>query len=451
MNTAVSKIKRITNFNNDKILIIVVACFGIIAGFMLTNGNWLYLGILLVPLMLYWCVVKPFIFPFGLYALLIPFDSILSIVKGAEGGATLTKFLGLLTILVLFINGIYYKKLYRPRVEALCWMLFVMYGILSFLWAIESDAVLSRIPTAAGLLLLYLIISSYKIKNSEFSQLKLLILAGGFLASVFSIHSYGMMDTAGRTTLEVGGRMADINSFAFSLLVPVSICIENIMSQPKKITKFFLCIMLCVMIFGIIITGSRGNMLGVAVIFFIYIINLKKRIAFGASIVVVSMILLLFLPEWIFERWGTTLESGGSGRFTIWHIGFEVLKKYWAFGAGLNNFPTAYGQFAYIDTGKGWYRAAHNTYLGLLCEFGIIGFSLMIMALAKHYNALKLKYTHYRVDTIMLKSCFWAVLVSIFFSDAIWNKPFWLLFILIMMHKNVNSAEKFYDTFVAGV
>ena len=135
------------------------------------------------------------------------------------------------------------------------------------------------------------------------------------------------------------------------------------------------------------------------------------------------------------------LDSGGAGRSTIWYVGLKALEKYWAFGAGLSNFPIAYGEVAFLDTSKGWYRGAHNIYIELLVEFGIAGFSLMILAIMKHYQIMRSRFVRYNSNSIMLKASFWAIMGSSFFLGTFWSKSFWLLWMLIIMNKNVVDKE----------
>jgi len=153
----------------------------------IVEAKWLYLGALLAPLFIYLSVEKPFIFPFGLYVFLLPFDSILSV---TGSGATLTKFLGVLTILVLFLKSLYEKKLRLPNKASIYWILFIVYGLLSIFWALEPARVSSKFSTVMGLLVLYLIVSSYKINEGEFNICKWCILLGGFTAAIFSIYNY---------------------------------------------------------------------------------------------------------------------------------------------------------------------------------------------------------------------------------------------------------------------
>ncbi len=430
------------NFNNKVIWLMIVLFFAVITGIAIADSKWIYFGVVFFPFILYLCIEKSFIFTFGLYALLIPFDSILVLI-GTSEGPTLTKLLGMLTILVLLFKGVFENKLKKPDVASLWWVLFVIYGILSSWWAIEPEKTLGLVQTLAGLLILYMVTISYKVHKAEFEALKWCVLGGGFFAAIFSIYNYSSLETAKRVSIELGSRSIDLNLFAFGLIIPVSICIEKTLKQNKKLMKGLLCGVLGVIIFCIIVTGSRGGLLAVGTVFIVYIISLKKRISMGIIAIVVVTILASIVPDYYFsERWEQAVETGGSGRLSIWYIGLLCMKKYWLIGAGLNNFSHAYSEFVIFGPPFSFlYRAPHNIYLGLLVELGVVGFPLVILAIWKHYQAIQLRSAPCN-NHIMLKASFWAILLASFFLDTAWRKQFWLLWIMIMMNKNIIERER---------
>ncbi len=443
MNTITRVIKG-ANSNSNVIWLVIIVLSAAITGVAIADKKWVYFGVLLSPLIIYLCIHKPFIFPFGAYAFLLPFDSLLS-VMGTSQGATLTKLMGVLTILVFSLKGAFENKLKKPDAASIWWILFVMYGILSVWWAIKSEFVLSRIPTAVGLLLLYLVASSYQIKKREYETLKWFILVGGFLAAIFTIYTYttGFSYAPGvqRSTLDIGGRTANPNLIAFSLLIPVTVSITMMLNERKNIMKSLLGIVFAIILFGIIITGSRGCMLGVAAIFIVYILSIKQGITHWTIFIIIGTVVILFASDIFLERWKGTLEDRGAGRLEIWYVGWKSLEKYWLIGAGLNNFIVVFDEFAHYAPSKGKGYACHNLYLGMFVTLGIIGITLIGLAIRKHYKAINSRFTHYNYDAIMLKASFWGVLLSCMFGDYAWNKSFWLLWIMIIMYKNISEDK----------
>jgi O-antigen ligase len=408
---------------------------------------WIYIGIVLLPLSFYLSIKRPFIFPFGAYVFLLPFDSILSVTSNVQG-ATLTKFLGILSVVVLVLTGIFENRLKRPSGVTIWWVLFVAFGILSISWAIQPYFVLARIPTAVSLLVFYLVVATFKIQKSEFETLKWCILLGGLLAALYSIFSYITGDLheehSLRSSIAFGERATDPNQFAFSLIISVAVCIQMMLKQNTFVKKALLWIVLGIFLFSIIITGSRGGLLGTATVIIVYILFTKKRVTLGVISIVLGIILVSLIPEFFIERWAESIETGGAGRLSIWYIGLKALSKYWVVGAGLSNFPKSYSEFV-----VGGWRAAHNIYLETLVELGIIGFSLFVFAIIKHYRLIQLRFNRYNYDQVLLKAAFWSALVSSFFLDTVWRKTFWLIWMMILMYRNVLRGENESDFQIA--
>lgn len=427
-------------FKNTLLIVI-----GIFYGLLITQATydekWIYFGVLLLPLLVYVSIKKPFLFPFGAYVFLLPFDSISSI-TGSTKVVTLTRILGILTILILFLKGTFENKLKRPDAVTIWWILFMLYGVLSILWAVKPEYVIGRIQTAVGLLLLYLIIASYKFQKDEYEIIKYCILIGAFIAATISIYAFTSGFFHQRASLSFGGMEANPNGLAFSLLLPISICLEQIMKKNNKTIRSIFAFILTVIIFCVIITGSRANMIAVGIIFIIYISFTRRRIALAITLIIIGMILIQLIPDVFYERWGKVIETGGSGRLDIWYVAWKTLEKYWLIGAGLSNFPEAYTEYAsYAPNFAGINRASHNIYIGTFVELGIIGFILLILAIWKHYRLLQSRFIQRDISQIMLKAAFWAILLSSSFNDRVWDKRFWLLWMMILMYSNVSRRE----------
>lgn len=426
------------------IWIIIAAGMVIVIGQAIVTEQGLYLGLLLIPALIYLSVEKPFIFPFGVYAFLLPFDQILAVTESGEG-ATVTKFLGIFTILILFFKGLQERKMKWPDNAALWWVLFIAYGAASFIWAFEPAHVMSRVPTAAGLLILYLVVSSFKITQHEFVILKWFILLGGCLSAVYAIYSYAVgfdYQSPTRATMALEASEDDPNNFAFSLLIPFAICIEMFLVQKRKMPKAALASVLGIILLSIILTGSRGGLLAVGIIIIVYLLGMKQRITITTIAIIAGILIVSVIPSFFLERWKEALETGGAGRTTIWHVGLEALSNFWIVGAGLNNFPGIYREFANFGPfSMGLGRGSHNIYLGILVELGIGGFFLLVWGMRKHYKAIGLRFAARGSTQVMLKAAFWGILVASFFLDTLWTKSFWLLWTMILMQKNISNMK----------
>lgn len=408
----------------------------------------IFLLIILMPLVLYFCAIKPFIFPFGLYLLLLPLDQILFL-SDTPGGTTITKLLGLLSIVIFPLKGLYEKKIIVPRSEILWFFLFILYGSVSYLWALDQNLTMSILPTAIGLFILYIIMSSYKISEDEFNICCWSIIIGGIISTIYEIYSLKspFYNSTKRATIALKDSTADPNTYAFSLLLPLSISLAYILKERKKRKKIFLIIFHILLLFGIVITGSRGTMIGALIVYSFFFLSIRKKFMMLVIAIMFCTIILSIVPSGIIDRWDDVLESGGSGRSQIWSTSIKILKQFWLVGAGLNNFMIAYkefGQFNPFSSGAG--RGSHNIYIGTFVELGFIGLTLLLISFIIHYRSITSQFS-FDYRQIMLRASFWGILTSSLFLDTIWTKPFWLLWILMLMYKNLlrmleNTKEK---------
>ena len=168
------------------------------------------------------------------------------------------------------------------------------------------------------------------------------------------------------------------------------------MAKDKKILLAFA---LVVMLSAIVLTSSRGGMLGIvsvtafaAVIYFLSgrWSKDKRSVSDGAGIqqkaavaatavalifVVFGLVLFLGGNDSLFRGLGiTNIQDGVSnGRSHFWAIAVRIFLEHPILGAGLEAFGMA---FTKHDTWSGQFRVeqAHNEYLQILADAGIAGF-----------------------------------------------------------------------------
>jgi O-antigen ligase len=430
--------------SQKKMYWLLFAAFNAITiGLALAEADWLYLLIIVVPFFVYCSIRNPFILPFGLYVFLVPFDRVLAIM-GLAGGATLTKLVGALTILVLSLKGSFEKKITRPGAASLALILLVAYCLLTCVWAIKPNFVFLNERTIVSLLIFYLIAAAYRIQENEFNILKWCILLGGGLAAALTFYSYRSGLLYGHTlraTIAFNADTINPNFLSLSLLIPLSICIQMMLTSRSKMHKIlFLCVFLFVS-YVVILTGSRKSLLALLIILAFYSSHIRNKLSFGIVAFAGIIVLLSMAPDYLVMR--LNLADRGAGRLDIWQVGIEALRRYWLLGAGLGNFPLAYNEFINEVAGfQGFGRSSHNIYLRFLIETGIIGLSLLFWTFKKHYELIKKSsLARYDLNVVMLKASFWSMLVSGFFADITLDKSFWLLLIMIAMYRNMLQTE----------
>lgn len=428
----------------------LIVLTGLILGVAVGRAMWVVLAVFTaLPLVLAWPVEAAL----GAFVIMVPFDSIAALNSGSSApGRTLTWFVGVGAMAVLMGWGLVSRKLERPAGAARWWVLFVLWGSITYLWAINPQATLNRFPTAWSLLGFYLIAVSLRVDRRELSWVSTLAVLGGVAAGAYVVSQFyhgqvfreGMVNT--RASLMLGQKQADPNFFAAGLLLPISLAIGMFLSHRKKIMKMMMLAAAALMTLAILLTMSRGALGALTVLALVYFYRLRPN---WRLIAMCSVLLLLtaFLPEAFWQRVQPSSMSKLSGRRDIWTVGAVLVKHYGVFGAGLENFSAAYEPYAgYAPTFAGYNRDAHNVYLNICTELGILGLILFGTAAYIHLrDARRSQVSPDRASLLKIlpyEAACCALLVHSLSVDLIWTKTFWLSWILLAIATRVMRAEE---------
>jgi O-antigen ligase len=117
---------------------------------------------------------------------------------------------------------------------------------------------------------------------------------------------------------------------------------------------------LCALLYGVFLTNSRGAFLGVLSLFGLWILQeygIKKTLSIA--------LLLLPVVFVVASKFRTiqTDEESAAGRIEAWYQGFQFLIHHPLFGVGMNSFVDRH------------FLTAHNSYVLVLAELGVVGFT----------------------------------------------------------------------------
>lgn len=427
------------------ILVFGVGGAGAILGWIIVFENWFYLaalgGLAVISVAVRWPVQASL----GVYAFLIPFDSI-AILGGGSTGPTLNKLIGVAAAGILLATGLIGQRLVRPPRAALWWFLFIMWGGVTAAWALDTPTVLDRMPTAVSLLFMYVVAVSLRVSEKEISNVGTFVIFGGMVAAAYACYMYseGVLyrGTTGRASLIAGEGQTDPNQFAASLLLPLSLTIGRFLDGRRWSEKLFpLCAMVAIAA-GLFLTMSRGSMLAVLVMVLTYLYYARLRWQAWIPIALLGLIVVA-MPDQFFRRLEMPFGAASVGRIDIWRVGLQALRDYGIIGAGLSNFPYAYDKYAHGFLG--YSRGAHNIYLGMWVELGIVGFIFMMSAIISQLRSVK---SWRQISTgesnpyvPAVKCACFGLLTSGFFLDIVWRKAFWFVWILLALDVSVSKKQ----------
>ena len=171
---------------------------------------------------------------------------------------------------------------------------------------------------------------------------------------------------------------ASINAIYYVVLAtPFTLCLDN---------KLFKYITIVFAFFAILISLKRTALIAIGVAYVVYfIVENKKKIPWNSGRIklVISSIGFLIFAYYsygylksnmgidIFSRFATLKEDKGSGRLDVIYLIFEKMKDLEIFKVILGN--------GYDGVAKQVGLSAHNDFLEILFDYGIIGLSFYIM------------------------------------------------------------------------
>jgi O-antigen ligase len=419
----------------------VVAC-AIVLGGLVANQAWLYVGVLVGALL---ALLWPVQIALGFYAFLLPFDSI-AVLGESKSGTTVNWVVGALTAAALLATGVFMRRLELPPKATRIWASLLLWTLITGAWALQPQVAMRQLPTSIAMVSLYVLAVSWRVTKKQFDVLTRLTIGGGCVASLYVIY----LDVTGvtwrhlsRASLLVAGRETNPDLMGAVLMLPLSLSMAGFVAARSWLQKTVFLSIAAAIGSAVFLSMSRAALIAVAAIFAVFLIRLglNRRIMTVLSALLLG---LLAMPSTFFSRIQEAVPTGGAGRLDIWSGGISVLKRYWLIGAGLNNFPVAYNDFA--GQGRifeGYGRGSHNMYLNVLCELGIVGFVLLIAGLVAHLRSvqrLRSLTGKIPVQVVGFEAACWAMLVFSFFADDLWSKAFWLDWTLLLMA--VRVAEK---------
>lgn len=164
------------------------------------------------------------------------------------------------------------------------------------------------------------------------------------------------------------------NILAEYLIMTIPLTIALLWNSKNKLNKLWFLIIGFVQLLCILLTFSRGGWIGIAFSMVIFAIFIDRRLIL--FYLAGALVLVAVSPEIIMTRIatiGNVEDSSTAFRFPLWMASFDIIKDYWLTGVGLG--PIAFKAIYpnYMRMGITAVHA-HNIYLQLFIETGILGF-----------------------------------------------------------------------------
>jgi O-antigen ligase len=395
-----------------------------------------------------------------LFAVLTFLDTLLP--AEAQGTLSVPKLLGLVLMLswlalVTAGEGHSRERIFSHAGFLGVLFLFLAWVLLSASWAEDPGVAIEALTRFVPNALLFLIVFAGVRDREQLLWVIGALVVGAFLSAIYGVANPVPEDPSGR----LSGALGNANDTAAALVAGGGLAAAlSLVLRGKPILRLLSAIVVPLCVFAVFLTLSRGGLvaLGVSLLTAVAMAGRKRR---GTAIAVTATGFLcavlyfgVFASDVARER--VTELDGGTGRGDIWTVGWRMVEDNSLKGVGAGNFPVASIHYLIepgaivrddfiIDNPK----VAHNTYLDMLAELGVVGLALFLSIIAfSLWCALRAIGLAERAGDRQVEVIARALIVVLagllaadFFGSRQYSKQLWLLLALCPVLLEISRTE----------
>jgi O-antigen ligase len=366
---------------------------------------------------------------FWLFVFAIPWENLLM----WSDFVTVSHMMGLVAFPVALLGILESRQLRGASVPLALMGLFVMWGSLSLLWTADQEATSTLVMSwIENLGMVWLIWELADRRERQLALMKAYVF-GTLVSAVGTILSYLNGSKALYQRYAASG--FDPNDLALLLAISLPISCYLALIQSKSLPIWFYRLQQATVILAIGLTSSRAGLIA-TIVALSYLVLAFSKMSFQqkcGSLLIGAITVgsaLSFLPETSWKRWsgiGREMQQGTWGnRKLVWAAGWDLFEKRPVRGVGAGAFGT---EIQRVWPGPPSPIVAHNTFLSILIEEGLIGFGLFLVLLINLILAA-LQLPHLEASLWLVTLATWAT--GVFSLTWEGRKPSWFLFGLLI-------------------
>ena len=306
---------------------------------------------------------------------------------------------------------------------------FTLWAIASFFWSLAPSLTLQRIWTYVQLFAMVWLIWQFSPRKSHIKDFMQAYVLGAYISIGCTIANYILgQQTYYLRYVAIGFDPNDLG-LILSLGIPMSWYL-SLTKQGRVVWVNRIYIPLALI--AILLTASRASF-AVALLALLIVpwtldrLSPREKVAFVFTIVLSIFLVYCLVPFSSWQRIATIpteITQGGLGaRVDIWEGGLRMFSTHPVIGVGSGAFPPA------VEPILGMQVVAHNTFLSILVENGIIGFILLCL-IGFLSLSLVFKMPELERRTWLMLLGIWTV--GVFFLTWEQRHPTWLLLGLLV-------------------
>ncbi len=312
-------------------------------------------------------------------------------------------YLALLSFLLFVIDAVRRKA--QPKrlgtVRFMVLLLTLVFGFFAVFSLTAASSLKIWLIYAAFMLFLFPVVKTASSADRLYKLCAVMVLSG-LVVAVYGIYQRYFGDNLGHAWLDkemftdisirVYSTLGNPNVLGEYLLLVMPVCAALLWTRKTWLSRLFYLGVLGTMTVCMVFTQSRGCWLGLLLAAAVFAALVDRRLLlFGAA----ALFFLPFvLPDSIINRFasiGNTSDSSTSYRVFIWLGTLRMLADFGIYGIGLGSsaFNKIYPFYAYSDVNA---PHAHNIYLQLLTETGVVGLGLFLLTMAAAMRRMLLSF-----------------------------------------------------------
>jgi O-antigen ligase len=355
-----------------------------------------------------------------------------------SGFGTSVRLIGMVTLGLGVLAIVERGKVRKPAIGHIVMAMFVVLAVLSFLWSLYPEGTLVEAFSYVQLFTMVWLIWELAPGMQEQMHLMRAYVFGTFVSGIDTFYLF--LSHQESVYQRYAGAKLDANDLGLimALSIPMSyyLLIQN---HGRMVWVYRVHLILAGT--TILLTASRGATLATVVALTIVPLTQarlggRQRVALVMTVILLIAGLLFFVPETSWERLATVPTEFEQGTFTgrtiIWKAGWEIFRAHPFVGIGANAFRVMVSRELAEPIRMGEADPAppaHNTFLSVLVEQGVLGFAVfcgMLGALAVSLRGMP----PFPQRLWIVSLAVWVVGVS----SLTWEmrKPTWFFFGLLM-------------------
>lgn len=356
----------------------------------------------------------------------LPFERIGRLTNDYDAVAvSVNRMLGVVALVSLLIHVALKKKKLHFGIAFYLYAAYTFVALLGNAWAYSPEETFRQCFAILGNLLFFFLVVNLLRTYPEAKRAVIVWLVASFIAGAYSLGGYYLFTrssvgeaqmglTSERSTTVVNdlseGRSlgTDVRRLFGTTAHPTLFGLNNLMAVPFFLwamrrsswaPRLFWFVGLVVSVYCLVLSNTRAVfLLGIFTVIFCLLRRLwRPSLQTVLGLAVIAVTIIPFIPKDVYLRtldpslYTTTRGNSIRVRFKFWEKSWELIQETWTHGIGVGNQTTLIERLTDENTGylstNGLRASAHNEYIWVMVEVGIVGYLLFWSFVAKATRA----------------------------------------------------------------